>query len=208
MSRVLITAFEPYDVWEQNASWLTIVELTRDLPAEPRITTRLYPVDYEGMRRKLEEDLRGGYDVALHLGQAPGSAQLRLEMCALNVATDHALDEGRELLPGGPVGYRCRLPLARWANDLRQAGVPARVSYFAGTYLCNAVLYCSLHLAERERLRTESAFIHVPLDPAQIAGGARDLPSLPASMGARAIRILLARIAARGEPKSSEQAVE
>ena len=46
MASVLITAFEPYDRWEANSSWLALVELTKDLPSEPRITTRRYPVDF------------------------------------------------------------------------------------------------------------------------------------------------------------------
>ena len=57
MPRVLVTAFEPYDVWSENASWLALVELTRDLPVRPEVTTRLYPVDYAEMRKRLERDL-------------------------------------------------------------------------------------------------------------------------------------------------------
>ena len=32
MPSVLITAFEPYDRWRANSSWLTLVQLTQDLP--------------------------------------------------------------------------------------------------------------------------------------------------------------------------------
>ena len=55
--RVLITAFEPYDRWRENSSWLALVELTKELPREPHVTTRLYPVDFGLVRSKLEEDL-------------------------------------------------------------------------------------------------------------------------------------------------------
>src|SRR5262245_20545381 len=84
-SRVLITAFEPYDGWQSNARWLALVELTKQLPTEPKVTTRLYPVDFDRVRAKLEDDLRAGFDVAIHLGQAPGIAAVHLEMMAINI---------------------------------------------------------------------------------------------------------------------------
>ena len=71
MATVLITAFEPYDRWEQNSSWLALLELTKDLPDSPRIVTRRYPVDFSQARGKLLEDLAANYDYALLLGQAP-----------------------------------------------------------------------------------------------------------------------------------------
>ena len=61
MLNVLITAFEPYDRWQQNASWLSVVELTRSLPEQPKIVTRLYPVDFEKARQRLAADLEANY---------------------------------------------------------------------------------------------------------------------------------------------------
>ena len=58
MPSVLITAFDPYDQWDENASWLALVELTRELPTEAEITTRLYPVELNAMKEKLAVDLR------------------------------------------------------------------------------------------------------------------------------------------------------
>ena len=40
MPTLLLTAFEPYDGWPENSSWLTLVELTKNLPSAPRLTTR------------------------------------------------------------------------------------------------------------------------------------------------------------------------
>ena len=76
MTTVLITAFEPYDRWPENASWLALLELTRDLPPEPKVVTRRYPVDFASARTRLFEDLAANYDFALHLGQSPGSSRV------------------------------------------------------------------------------------------------------------------------------------
>src|SRR4051812_47180136 len=120
MSSVLLTAFEPYDRWATNASWLALVELVKDRPKNPAITTRLYPVDFQEVQRRLREDLQANYDVALHLGQAPGSGRIQLEQIAVNVGgNSHQLpDEFQPLVANGPVAYRSPLPLAEWSTKL------------------------------------------------------------------------------------------
>jgi hypothetical protein len=40
-------------------------------------------------------------------------------------------------------------------------------------------------------LKTQAAFVHVPLDPSQTVGQLRDLPSLPAAITARGLGLLL-----------------
>jgi len=202
MPNVLITAFEPYERWQENASWLALVELTRDLPLEPRVVTRRYPVDFQKARQRLAEDLQGNYDFALHLGQAPGVGRLQLEAIGVNVGGtgEQRPDHFQELEPSGPVAYRTDLPLSDWASQLRAAGIPAGVSYHAGTYLCNAVLYYSLHLAQAQGLKTRSMFIHLPLCPMQVLGERSDLASMPSAVVAAGIRLILEQLQNVGGP--------
>jgi pyroglutamyl-peptidase len=196
MKRVLLTAFEPYDRWPENASWLVMKQLTADLPTSVVLTTRRYPVDFAAVRRKLAEDLAAGYDYAFHLGQHPRSAVIQLEQIAINVRCDRTNSESFPTLePDGPVAYRSPLPLVNWAAMLRGAGIPARVSHHAGTYLCNAALYWSCHLAAQLRLTTQTAFIHLPLDTSQIVSDGGDAPSLPVELSAAGVRMILDKIA-------------
>jgi pyroglutamyl-peptidase len=197
MTKVLVTAFEPYDRFGSNSSWSCLLELTRELPARPTIVTRRYPVDFAQVRRQLETDLAAGYDFALHLGQAPGSARIELETFGVNLGVDPADKHGtpHPLAADGPAAYQSSLPLADWADKLRAAGVPAAVSYHAGTYLCNAMLYWSHYLAERLALTTRSTFVHLPLDLAQAAAEPRETPCLPPTQTAAAIRLILAELA-------------
>ncbi|MBX7166539.1 MAG: pyroglutamyl-peptidase I [Pirellulales bacterium] len=196
MKRVLLTAFAPYGAWDSNASWLCVQELTRELPDAPHLTTRLYPVDFSETRRRLERDLAGGFDYAVHLGQAPGSARLRLEAVALNLASDggETISGSIPLEPQGPLALQTSLPIAAWTNGLNVQGLPAEVSFHAGTYLCNAIYYWSLLLTEQQSPQTRSLFVHLPLELSQVAAsGAKD-PALPAAVSARAIRWILAQI--------------
>lgn len=197
MKKVLLTAFGPYDQWRENASWSALVALTRELPANLQITTRRYPVDFAAVQRLLAQDLEAEPDVALHLGQAPGSAAIHLEAFGLNIGglSTQFPEEYQPLVPDGPPAYRSRLPLDRWALLLRREGIPATVSYHAGTYLCNATLYLSHYWTERRGLRTQSGFIHLPLETQQVLKQERMLPSLAAEETARAVRLLLEDIA-------------
>lgn len=197
MARVLITAFAPYDEWRENASWLALVRLTSELPDQPQITTRRYPVDFAAMRQMVARDLETPYDVVLHLGQAPGSAALHLETFGLNIAgmSNERPEEYRPLAADGPAAYRSGLPLAKWAKWLRTAGVPAQVSHHAGTYLCNATLYWSHHIIEQRGLPTKAGFIHIPLDVSQSVAHARELPSLATEVVVKGLQLILAECA-------------
>lgn len=195
MPRVLITAFEPYERWKQNASWLALVELTKQLPEQPEVTTRLYPVDFAELKKRLANDLAARYDAALHLGQSPGSATVQLESVGINVAETRPSDgEARPLIDEGPVAYRSDLPLAQWASRLRTAGIPAQVSFHAGTFLCNAALYLSHHFVKTAGYSTRCTFLHLPLTPSQVAGEERPGPSMPPELSAAAIRVLLGEL--------------
>ena len=114
MPRILLTAFEPYETWKTNASWLALIELTRDLPKEVEITTRLYPVELEAMKDKLTTDLKANFDFAFHVGQAPRTSCIQLEELAVNVAcSGHTIDHSEQagvVSEGGADAYRCQLP--------------------------------------------------------------------------------------------------
>lgn len=190
---VLITAFEPYGTWKENSSWLCLLELTRSLSDLSAITTRRYPVDFELARERLERDLEANYDLVLHLGQSPGAGHIHLEAVGLNIGgtPDQSPEDFATLAPDGMVAYRSILPLGEWAAQIRDAGIPCQVSYHAGTYLCNAMLYWSHYFAEQRGLKTRATFIHLPLETSQLLAERRDMPSLPASMTAAAVRMLL-----------------
>ena len=65
----------------------------------------------------------------------------------------------------------------------------------AGTYLCNAALYLSLHTARTRGLKTRATFIHLPLAPQQALGQRSDVATLPSEHAAAAIRLILEQIA-------------
>ena len=57
--RIFITAFEPYEGWSENSSWLALVEFTKNLTPLARVTTRRYPVNFDVVRERLARDQIG-----------------------------------------------------------------------------------------------------------------------------------------------------
>ena len=195
MTRILLTAFEPYEPWKSNASWLALVQLTKNLPAELQVTTRLYPVDLDVMKRRISADLQSRYDVILNVGQAPCSSCIQLEEIALNVASGgKSLADKESTVPiceSGPAAYVAQLPIRDFASQLRAAGIPARVSHHAGTYLCNAIFYWTCRLIDDLHLDTQCALVHVPLDTSQVLELDSPAPFMPSSMVAEGLKLLM-----------------
>jgi pyroglutamyl-peptidase len=196
--RVLLTAFEPYDEWSQNSSWLALVELLKDRPTSLELVTRRYPVDLKAVRGKLPQDLSTGFDAVLHLGQSPGATSLKLEAIALNVAgcMEKSGEVLKPIVEQGPLAYSSQMPLARWAQLLRESAIPASVSYHAGTFLCNATMYLTHHFYNRHDRQTPVGFIHLPLVTEQVANSPTALPSLSTQTLAQGLRLLLEDLAA------------
>lgn len=200
--RVLLTAFEPYDEWQENASWLALIALLRERPENLELITRRYPVDLQGVQQRLQDDLDTDFDAVLHSGQAPGSSTIRLEAIALNTAgrVEQTGQPAPELVPGGPVAYRSTLPLASCQKSLLEAGIPTSVSYHAGTFLCNATMFMTHHWFAQQRLDTPVGFIHLPLASQQVAAAGANYPSLPTETLAAALRIVLQTLVVTPSP--------
>ena len=190
VTRVLLTAFEPYDRWSENSSWLALVDLTRWYDGPIELTTRRYPVELGEMSERLKKDLQDDYDLAIHLGQSPGSAVVKLESVGLNVRSD-----GSPLLPESPDAYRSPLNMTKCFDALVDAGVPSEISHHAGTYLCNASLYLSQHYSRSFGMKTKSLFVHLPLTPAQSAKDGGRLASMSTPLVSAALAILVGQLA-------------
>jgi pyroglutamyl-peptidase len=66
-------------------------------------------------------------------------------------------------------------PVRAAESALLDAGIPARVSSTAGTFLCNATLFQFLHRLNGGKRHVPCGFVHLPYLPAQVAGLMRDL---------------------------------
>jgi pyroglutamyl-peptidase len=113
--------------------------------------------------------------MVVSLGLAGGEPLIRLERVGVNLAdfpvadNDGALPKDAPLSPRGPDAHASTLPMRDIHAALLRAGIPARLSNTAGTYLCNACLYLTGAALKRLGSASPYGFIHLPYLPEQAA---------------------------------------
>jgi pyroglutamyl-peptidase len=120
-----------------------------------------------------------------------------LERVAVNVMDYQIPDAAGDIkqdeacVPGGPAAYWSTLPLRAILAELAAEGIPAHVSYTAGTYLCNFTMYTTLHALAARGRDLPAGFIHVPLLPAMVAAHGLEEPSMDLGVMMRALDVVL-----------------
>ena len=171
MKKLLITGFEPFGGEKINPSW----EALRHLPSEIgeyELIKMCIPVVFgESAQKVIRMAKDVSPDVILCLGQAGGRDAITPELVGINLRHASIPDnEGNKPLdepikPLGECAYFSTLPVRSIAKAISSAGVSSCVSYSAGAYVCNDVLYTLLsHFNGSE---TRVGFIHVPYSEEQ-----------------------------------------
>lgn len=178
---LLLSGFEPFAGETVNPSWDAIAHLGSGLIAGHQVVTLRLPCVFDHAVSVLQTQMVEIQPaVVLCVGQAGGRSRIGIERVALNVMDAPIPDElGNQpvdvpVIASGPAGYFATIPVKSALARVRNAGIPAEVSNSAGTFVCNAVFYAALHLAEVRALPIKVGFIHVPFSPAQavLHGGA------------------------------------
>ena len=88
----------------------------------------------------------------------------------------------------GENAYFATLPIRKMVAAVSEADIPCSVSYSAGTYVCNDLIY---HVLQKyEGTDVKACFIHVPFIPQQTA----DKPSMELETIAKALEIAIESI--------------
>ena len=171
MKKILISGFEPFGGEEINPSW----EAVSRLPSEINgylLTKRLIPVTFGEAAEiviKTAEELCP--DVILCIGQAGGRNAITPELVGINLRHAQIPDNSgyqpsdEPIVRGGETAYFSTLPVRRITEAINTAGVPSKVSYSAGAYVCNDVLYTLL--SHYKDSQTRVGFIHIPYSTEQ-----------------------------------------
>jgi len=199
---ILVTGFDPFGGDAQNPSG----DLAKAVDGRRfgGLAARgiVLPVEHVAARgivaAALEEP---GLAAVLHLGLAGGRARIALEQVGVN-AMDYPLPDaagrvvkGEPCVAGGPAAYLATLPLRAILAALTAEGIPAYLSYTAGTYLCNHAVYTTLHALSERRERIPAGFVHLPFLPTMVAAHGLEEPSMEIGLMLRAVEVTLAVVA-------------
>ena len=171
MKKLLITGFEPFGGENINPSW----DAVRALPDEvgEYVLTKLsIPVVYgEAAERVIEAADELLPDAIISVGQAGGRATITPELVAINLryakTPDNKGNEPKDeaIINGGEAAHFSTIPARKIAEAIDLIGIPSQVSYSAGTYVCNDVLYTLLDKYKDKSVKV--GFIHVPYSTEQ-----------------------------------------
>lgn len=196
MKKILLTAFEPFGGEKINPA-LEAVKLVK-APAGVELTKLTVPTSF---KRSAECVLAAigsiEPDVVLCVGQAGGRKAITPERVAINLDdakicdNDGNMPHDTPIVKDAPAAYFATLPVKKIAAALNETGIAAEVSYSAGTFVCNHLMYSVLHCAAQERPAMQAGFIHVPYIPEQTRGKCPETPSMPLESIARGLEIAL-----------------
>lgn len=171
MKKLLITGFEPFGGETVNPSWDAVSRLPDEI-GEYLLTKLQIPVIFGISAQKVIDAARElRPDVILCIGQAGGRDAITPEMVGINLRyarfPDNNGNEPRDekISENGETAYFTTVPARKMADRISHIGIPATVSYSAGAYVCNDVLYTLL--AHFDGTDTKVGFIHVPYSEEQ-----------------------------------------
>jgi pyroglutamyl-peptidase len=172
---MLLTGFESYGGRSLNPAEQVVRRLAGTEIRGVRVIGHTLPVDYRELGLRIGQQIEQVQPRAvICLGLWPGTPMLRLERAAVNIA-DFEIPDNVGLMTRGPVvdggaeAHLSTLPIHAIQDRLLEAGIPARLSGSAGTFLCNALMYHALRVCAGRVPELPCGFIHLPYLPEQVS---------------------------------------
>lgn len=184
--KIIVTGFSPYGGEAVNPSQEVLKLLPDEIMNVKIIKYELQPVYHVCLKIAMELVETHEPIAFLSLGMAQGKSHLTVERVGLNLIdspkTDNAGVHYLDTLikEDGPDAYFTHFPVKESVKSMVQNGIPANVSYCAGTFISNHLIYGMLYLIHKKGLSLQYGHIGLPFLPGQTV----DRPHI-ASMSAR-----------------------
>ncbi len=171
--KILVTGFDPFDKDIINPAYEAVKKLP-DTIKDTQIIKLEIPTSFERSKKAIEDAIeKYNPDVVLSIGQAGGRNEITVEKVAINLIEARIKDNDGDQPLGTPVredgetAYFTNLPIKGMVSHIKENNIPATISYTAGTFVCNSVMYNILYLINKKYPNLKGGFIHVPFLPEQ-----------------------------------------
>ena len=184
--KILVTGFDPFGGEPINPAIESVKRLPDNIAGAEIIKLEIPTVRKESLEKIEKAINEHNPDVILSIGQAGGRFDISIERIGINLDDFRIPDnEGNQIIdepifPDGENSYFVKLPVKAMVQNVQKNNIPASVSYTAGTFVCNHVLYGVLYLIEKKYKGKKSGFIHIPFLPEQVVDK-RNTPSMELS---------------------------
>ncbi len=178
--KLLITGFDPFGGESRNPACEAVMALPDRIGGWALTKLEIPTVFGSAAETVLRAADALHPDAILCVGQAGGRRAITPEVVAINLRDATIPDncgyqpKNTPVAEGAPAAYFSTLPVREMAAAIQAAGIPGALSYSAGVFVCNDLLYTLLHRYDGTAVRV--GFIHVPYLPEQAKEG---VPSLP-----------------------------
>ncbi len=179
MKTLLITGFDPFGGESINPSWETVKRLPDEIGSY-RLHKLQIPTRFGVAAEKVLETARMIVpDAIISVGQAGGRKGITPEVVAINLQEASISDNAGQqptdtpVVAHGPAAYFSTLPVRHMVESIKETGIPSYLSFSAGAFVCNDVMYTLLH--HFRETKVQCGFIHVPFLPEQAK---ENVPSL------------------------------
>ena len=169
--KLLITGFDPFGGDTVNPSW-EAVRLLPDIVGIYEITKMEIPTVFgTGAQCVLKKASEINPDVIICVGQAGGRPAVTPEVIGINLREARIADNAGNqpvnvpINADGPAAYFATIPVREIVKSINDAGIPSSLSYSAGAFVCNDVMYTILD--HYESTATRVGFIHIPYSKEQ-----------------------------------------
>lgn len=192
--KVLVTGFDPFGGEKLNPAY-EAVKMLPDRIAGAEIVKVEVPTVFAECGDALERAMDANHpDIVICVGQAGGRSGMTIERVAVNIADARIPDnaggqpQDEPIRKDGDRAYFATVPTRAMVERIQSRGIPAFLSYTAGTYVCNCIMYHLLYLNERKYPGTTGGFIHVPYECSQTVGKPLGTPSMSLEKIAEALQ--------------------
>ena len=215
--RILITGWDPilFEHETLNPSYEAVKRLPDRISGAEIVKLKI-PIVFSKLDSIVHEAILAHKpDIWLSTGQASGRCDITVEYVAVNIVDARIPDnEGNQpidqtICKRGENAYFSTLPIRAMVDRIRAKGIPASISYTAGSHGCNYIMYYALYLAATEFPGLKAGFIHVPPMPSQAVDKPKTLATMSVETTTAAIEAAVEAIVAGvvGGPKKAEGAM-
>lgn len=197
--KILVTAFDPFGGETINPAQLAVSMLKDKIAGASIVKLTVPTVFHKSITTVYNEILTENPDVILCIGQAGGRSQITVEKVAINLNDARIADnDGNQpidtmIYMDGQNAYFSTLPVKAMVSNMKESGIPSSISYTAGTFVCNHLMYGILYHIDKSFQHIRGGFIHVPYIPEQVSSRV-DMPSMSLELISLGIELAITAI--------------
>ncbi len=196
MKKVLITGFDPFDKEPVNPAFEAIKGVDISKFDAEIIKLEIPTVSYKGLNKVIDKINEVNPDIVINVGQAGGRFGVMPERIGINLQDYRIKDnEGNQPLSSkisedGENAHFSTIPVKAIVRDLKSNTIPSALSYSAGTFVCNEVMYGVLEYINKNNLNIKAGFVHIPFMTEQVLDK-KNMPSLSLDQLTKAMEVII-----------------